>query len=132
MIKNKDVLILEIKEQDGVVAEYQRILYEASLLGIKRVKFMCVWAPDGTRGTEIFPKLLKTCDLLRIKPLNSITGYNDCLYDGPMIGKLGENNNVSLIQDLVSFESLKQKNSNKLENKERIGKVLAKHISYLV
>lgn len=135
MKDNNDVLVLEIDEKDGVVASYQRTLYEASLLGIDKVKFICVWSeeenPKRERGEDIFPKITKTCEILNINPCDNVTGYYGKMYDGPMMGKITEKGYFEFSSISGTFEDYKN-SIDSLPTRERVGKILAKHIDSLI
>lgn len=130
-----DTLVLEINEEKGIVGEYQRVLYEASLMGIDRVSLACVWKDDAdekrSRGEDIFPKIVKTCELLKIEPLAFQVGYYNNMYDGPMIGKTNSKGTIESFNcnKLISFEEYKEGKGTLLEKRDSVGKVLAKHIT---
>lgn len=125
-----DTLLLVIKEKEGVVSDYQRQLYEASLLGMDRVVY-CFIADDfsqnkSSRLEYIRQKIELTCELLNIEPMDisfsmrapsflsgsRVIKTND---EGIIIGGVGER-----------FDDYKQKNNNALQQRKRIGYVFAK------
>ena len=75
-----DTLFLVINEKNGVVSEYQRQLYEASLLGIDRVMYCFIESKDKNsngRLGNIQKKLNDTCEVLKmqsLKPVVSLLG----------------------------------------------------------
>lgn len=139
MESNKDVLFLEIDEKNGIVGEYQRVLYQASILGIDRVLFASVWSDEEDkkreRGAEIFSKIIKTCEILDIRPVSYSVGYSEKMYDDAMIAKTDDRGLVffSSITSTDTFENYKTINNkaNKI-NKNDMIKILSKQISNLV
>ena len=132
-MENKDTLVLEISGKKGIVGEYQRALYEASLLGIDRVLYCYVWDNNEKRGEEIFDKLIKTSEILNIIPVSTSIGCDEEMFSGPMVCKTDEDYNINVsLSQFTTFENYKKARENILENRENVGKVLAKHINDMI
>ena len=123
-----DTLFLVINEKNGVVSEYQRQLYEASLLGINRVMYCFIKSKDKNsngRLGNIQKKLNDTCEVLKMQSLKPVVSLL-----GPCCNEVIKTNEegyaISAIYDYdISFESYKKERGT-LQNRERIGKVLTK------
>ena len=129
-----DTLFLVIKEEDGVVAEYQRQLYEASLLGIDRVMYCLVC--DSNENNEhnridaALEKLEMTCDILKMQLLNkTIIVWDSFGEDSRIIKTNDEGFVISSIACGDYFDCYKAKNSDMLQTREKVGKVLAKGVA---
>ncbi len=123
-----DTLFLVINEKNGVVSEYQRQLYEASLLGIDRVMYCFIESKDKNsngRLGNIQKKLNDTCEVLKMQSLNPVVSLLGPCYN-EVIKTNEEGYAISAIYDYdISFESYKKERGT-LQNRERIGKVLTK------
>lgn len=138
MLKEKDyyidTLILEIDVDHGVVGEYQRTLYEASIMGIKHVLFAPLFSNDETgeksRGEDMSLKIMNTCEVLEIQPLPIQISYEGSIYDGPMVGQVNDHGTIKSIMpyDLQSFEEYKKGQPNLIKNRDSVGKVLSKYM----
>lgn len=121
-----DTLFLVINEKNGVVSEYQRQLYEASLLGIDRVMYCFIESKDKNsngRLGNIQKKLNDTCEVLKMQSLKPVVSL---LGPCQVIKTNEEGFAISAIYDYdISFESYKKERGT-LQNRERIGKVLTK------
>ena len=129
-----DTLFLIIKEGDGVVAEYQRQLYEASLLGIDRVMycFVCDSNENNERNRidEAMEKLNMTCDILKMQLLDMIAIVEEPFYDYSKVVKTNEDGFLrSIIDSGADFTCYKNENKSKLQNRERVGKILIKSMA---
>lgn len=129
-----DTLFLVIKEGDGVVAEYQRQLYEASLLGIDRVMYCLVCDSNENnkhnRIDDALEKLEMTCDILKMQLLNKTIIVWDSFDENSRIIKT--NDEGFLISSIACgdyFDCYKAKNSDVLQTREKVGKVLAKGVA---
>ena len=129
-----DTLFLVIKEEDGVVAEYQRQLYEASLLGIDRVMYCLVCDSNEnnkhSRIDDALEKLGMTCDILKMQLLNKTIIVWDSFDENSRIIKT--NDEGFLISSIACgdyFDCYKAKNSDMLQTREKVGKVLAKGVT---
>ena len=129
-----DTLFLVIKEEDGVVAEYQRQLYEASLLGIDRVMYCLVCDSNEnnkhSRIDDALEKLGMTCDILKMQLLNKTIIVWDSFDENSRIIKT--NDEGFLISSIACgdyFDCYKAKNSDMLQTREKVGKVLAKGVA---
>lgn len=129
-----DTLFLVIKEEDGVVAEYQRQLYEASLLGIDRVMYCLVCDSnennEHNRIDDALEKLEMTCDILKMQLLNKTIIVWDSFDENSRIIKT--NDEGFLISSIACgdyFDCYKAKNSDVLQTREKVGKVLAKGVA---
>lgn len=129
-----DTLFLVIKEEDGVVAEYQRQLYEASLLGIDRVMYCLVCDSnennEHNRIDDSLEKLEMTCDILKMQLLNkTIIVWDSFGEDSRIIKTNDEGFVISSIACGDYFDCYKAKNSDMLQTREKVGKVLAKGVA---
>ena len=129
-----DTLFLIIKEEDGVVAEYQRQLYEASLLGIDRVMYCLVCDSnennEHNRIDDSLEKLEMTCDILKMQLLNkTIIVWDSFGEDSRIIKTNDEGFVISSIACGDYFDCYKAKNSDMLQTREKVGKVLAKGVA---
>ena len=131
-----DTLFLVIKEEDGVVAEYQRQLYEASLLGIDRVMYCLVCNSNEnikrSRIDDSLEKLDMTCDILKMQLLNkTIIVWDSFAFgkDSMIIKTNDEGFIISSIACVDYFDCYKAKNSDMLQTREKVGKVLAKGVA---
>ena len=129
-----DTLFLVIKEEDGVVAEYQRQLYEASLLGIDRVMYCLVCDSnennEHNRIDDSLEKLEMTCDILKMQLLNkTIIVWDSFGEDSRIIKTNDEGFIISSIACGDYFDCYKAKNSDVLQTREKVGKVLAKGVA---
>lgn len=129
-----DTLFLVIKEEDGVVAEYQRQLYEASLLGIDRVMYCLVCDSnennEHNRIDDSLEKLEMTCDILKMQLLNkTIIVWDSFDEDSRIIKTNDEGFVISSIACGDYFDCYKAKNSDVLQTREKVGKVLAKGVA---
>ena len=129
-----DTLFLVIKEEDGVVAEYQRQLYEASLLGIDRVMYCLVCDSnennEHNRIDDSLEKLEMTCDILKMQLLNkTIIVWDSFGEDSRIIKTNDEGFVISSIACGDYFDCYKAKNSDVLQTREKVGKVLAKGVA---
>ena len=129
-----DTLFLVIKEEDGVVAEYQRQLYEASLLGIDRVMYCLVCDSnennEHNRIDDSLEKLEMTCDILKMQLLNkTIIVWDSFGEDSRIIKTNDEGFVISSIACGDYFDCYKAKNSDMLQTREKVGKVLAKGVT---
>lgn len=110
------------------MSEYQRQLYEASLLGIDRVMYCFIESKDKNsngRLGNIQKKLNDTCEVLKMQSLKPVVSLL-----GPCCNEVIKTNEegyaISTIYDYdISFKSYK-KERDTLQNRERIGKVLTK------
>lgn len=131
------VLFLEIDEKNGVVGDYQRTLYAASVLGIDRVLFACIWDEEKNkkrqRGEEIFTKILRTCEILNIDSVPYIISYADRMYENAMIIEEDKYGLMSLSGISGTFENYKSKSTmtDKI-NKKCMVKTLSEQINNLV
>lgn len=123
--KNKNVLVLEISGENGNLENYQKSLCEASLLGIVKLMFCCIWDNDQDKGAEIFNNLLENCETLNITPMSTVAGYTGEMFHGPMIGKMDELGNLTSFSDLIPFNEYKDSKGMVIEE-EQVSKVLAK------
>ena len=129
-----DTLFLVIKEEDGVVAEYQRQLYEASLLGIDRVMYCLVCDSnknnEHNRIDDSLEKLEITCDILKMQLLNkTFIVWDSFGEDSRIIKTNDEGFIISSIACGDYFDCYKAKNSDVLQTREKVGKVLAKGVA---
>ena len=129
-----DTLFLIIKEEDGVVAEYQRQLYEASLLGIDRVMYCLVCDSnennEHNRIDDSLEKLEMTCDILKMQLFNkTIIVWDSFGEDSRIIKTNDEGFVISSIACGDYFDCYKAKNSDMLQTREKVGKVLAKGVA---
>ena len=127
----QDTLLLIVKESDGVVAEYQRQLYEASLLGIERVIYCLVCdSEDNKRLDHIMDKLEMTCDILKMHSLDKVFYvWDSFLSDSKVMRTYAEGFLISSISSNVYFNSYKEEKKDLLHNRERVGKVIVKGIA---
>ncbi len=129
-----DTLFLVIKEGDGVVAEYQRQLYEASLLGIDRVMYCLVCDSnennEHNRIDDSLEKLEMTCDILKMQLLDKTVIVEGPFYDYSKVVKTNEDGFLmSIIDSGADFTCYKNENKSKLQNRERVGKILVKSMA---
>ena len=129
-----DTLFLVIYEKNGIVSEYQKMLYEASLIGIKRVMycFVCDYETNnkGDRIDDMAQKIEMTCDLLNIESLNTYSIVYDSFVDSHIIKTNEEGYKISIgIDDSQYFNNYKEEHKNNLEDRTRLGKVLAKEMA---
>lgn len=125
-----DTLMLVIDEKKGIVSEYQKQLYEASLLGINKVLYCFVCDSDtnnkSDRINDMAEKIEMTCELLKMELLNKCFTVFDS-FTGSRVVKT--NDEGFLISSLVSvqyFDNYKEVHKNSLHDRARLGKVLAK------
>lgn len=133
MVSNTNMyntLFLVIQVNEGVLPEYQRQLYEASLLGIKRVLYCHVFDSNGgnnhNRLDRMIEKLEMVCRTLNIQSFDrtmSLWPPFSCM-GGSKVIKTNDEGIISNIGD--NFDYYKEKNHRILENREKIGKVLVK------
>lgn len=126
-----DTLFLVINERDGVVSECQRQLYEASLIGIDRAMYCYVTTEEekyhGRLG-DIQKKLDDTCEMLKIRRLNTTIYVLEPFYEDSMIVQANDNGWIKsgLSDENIFFGPYKEDRMGMLQNRERIGKVLTK------
>lgn len=87
-MKNKHFVFLEISGEYGNLEEYKKSLQEASLLGIDRVIFACIWDNNTENGKVLLEEIQEVCKKLNILPLDFTIGYDSCMYDQAMVGEL--------------------------------------------
>lgn len=126
----QDTLLLVIKESDGVIAEYQRQLYEASLLGIERVYYcLCFDLNENRRLDDALEKLKMVCDILNMEVLDRmITIWNSSMVDSRIV-KTNSDGIICSVFGTEYFSKYKETNIGKLQDRERVGKVMAKAIA---
>lgn len=132
MKKNRDALLLVIHEKTGKVCEYQRMLYEASLLGIEHVRYCLVYETEEEyeRINEVYQKLEMTCEVFNMTSSNSVMSVYDNFEMKSKIIKVDEEDRlVSLISGIATFDEYKNNNSEMLNSKQNVGKVLAKQMA---
>lgn len=127
-----DTLLLIIRE-NGIISEYQRQLYEASLLGINRVLYclVCDFNENSkyNRLDEAVEKLDMVCDILKIQSLDkTITVWNSSLI-GSRVVKTNSEGIITGISDSNYFDCYKEKNGSILQKRKRVGEVLAKSMA---
>lgn len=103
-----DTLILEISGEYGKLNQYQEQIAEASVLGIKNVFFSFIWDRDMKRGKEILDTLAESCKKIDMMPLSYGAGYYATIFDGPMVGKMDQNGNLSASYSWKEFSQYKE------------------------
>lgn len=126
MVENNFIL-LEISGEYGNLEEYKKSLCEASLLGIDRVLFACIWDNNTENGEVLLGKVQQICGVLNILPLGITVGYDRFMYDQAMIGELKKENN-QIIPNFISMIPMDEyKNSRGITiDEEEVAKKLAK------
>lgn len=119
-----DTIVLEVSGERDIV-KYQKSLVEASLLGINRIMFCCVWGNDEKKGEEIFNKLVSNCKSLNIIPVSDVFGYEEEMFGETMIGKTDESGHLISFGKLISFDDYKI-SKGKFVEESSIDKVLTK------
>lgn len=87
-MKDKHFVLLEISGEYGNLEKYKKSLCEASLLGIDRVIFACVWDDSTENGKVLLEEIQEECKRLNILPLDFTMGYDSCMHDQAMVGEL--------------------------------------------
>lgn len=105
---DKETLILEISGEYGKLNQYQEQIAEASVLGIKNVFFSFVWDRDVKKGKEILNTLVESCKKIDVMPLSYGAGYCATILDGPMIGEMDQNGNLSVSYSWKEFSQYKE------------------------
>ncbi len=136
MKKNEEILVLEINGKKNII-EYQRKLYEASVLGISHVMFLIVLDDIKRHQDNINSMqqiLYETCKILKIKPSTSVaTVYGEGSFIGTSVGTLNENGNIYKLSNLPKFSNYKRRKSNqgRLATAEEFEKVYSKKLQQI-
>ena len=129
----KTGLLLAIDPINGVVAEYKRQIYEASLLGIKSIKYIFL-LDQGNESENIYNKIdeiikllnetikkfdLKVCDtiLYSFQSKNKVSS----VVKVDNLGRLR-----SCIEGYEDFSTYKKHNKDKLRNRKKLSMALRK------
>ena len=123
--KDMDIIVLEISGENGNLKDYQRALCEASLLGINKIMFCCIWDNNQDEGEKILDKLIDNLKSLNITPMNTSIGYAKELFHGPMVGRSDALGYLESFGNLIPFNEYKASKGIVIEE-EQIAKVFAK------
>lgn len=136
MKKNEEILVLEINGKKNVI-EYQKKLYEASVLGISHVMFLIVLDDIKKHQDNINSMrqtLYETCKILKIKPSKfvvTIPGKGSVI--GTSVGTLNENGYAYKLYNLPKFSNYKRRKGNqeRLATAEDFEKVYSKKLQQI-
>ncbi len=129
----KKILVLEINGKKKLI-NYQKTLYEASVLGISHVMFLVVFDHSEKHSETIramVDSIIKSCDLLKIKPIQTYAQvYESESFMKNSVGTMDNYGSIKTMVGIPTFANYKRKkvNQEKIKNAETFDKVYAKKL----
>lgn len=124
----ENYIYLEISV-DKDLDEYKRVLCEASLLGIGRVFYACIWNDENAKGEKLINEIDKICKVLNIVSFSSEAGYASPSYDETMIGETikgqyGVSPTFTKLIPMSEYKALKGIEVNEEQLKKKLANVM--------